>query len=74
MRLNKEQRAYAKEVGFEPDKVKRMFEMFRCHNIAQRTYSPDWDQAWVNWVDREILIMDEWYDRQRQQRWINQRL
>ncbi|WP_156898746.1 hypothetical protein [Bradyrhizobium erythrophlei] len=74
MRLNKEQRAYAKEAGFEPDKINRIFEMFRDHNISQRTYSPDWDQAWVNWVDREILIMDEWYDRQRQQRWINQRL
>ena len=72
MRLNREQIAYAREAGFEPDKIRTMFEIFRDHNIAQRTYSPDWDKAWLNWVDREIVIMNAWYDRQRQRRWISQ--
>jgi hypothetical protein len=62
-RLNNEQRQYALTSGFEPEKILRMFEMYRDHNIAQRTYSPDWGQSWMNWVDREVGIVNAWHKR-----------
>jgi hypothetical protein len=65
MRLTKETAAYPLAVGFDREKILWMFEMFRNHNIAQRTYSPDWNQAWMNWVDREVDIVNDWYDRAR---------
>jgi hypothetical protein len=51
----------------EPEKIERMFEMFRDFN--QRTYSVDWRECWFNWVDREASIVNEQCDRQRRQAW-----
>jgi hypothetical protein len=67
MRLNKAMRTFAIEAGFTPDQTNLMFEIFREHNIAQRTYSIDWTDAWFNWVEREVEIVNDHYERQR--RW-----
>ena len=54
-----EARAYALAANFEPEKVERMFEMFRDYNLARRTYALDSDAVWYNWVDREVGIVTE---------------
>jgi hypothetical protein len=36
-----------------------MLETFMWWNIAKRSYSLDWDAAWLNWVDREVDIANE---------------
>lgn len=65
MRLTKEMRAYALDTGFDPDKIQRMFEMFRDYNIAMGSYSLDWGDVWLNWVDREVDLVNERHDRAR---------
>jgi hypothetical protein len=51
----------------EPAKVDRMFESFGYYNVAMRSsYSLDWDAAWLNWVDREVDIVNEQHNRARQ--------
>jgi hypothetical protein len=59
MRLSKEARQYALDVGFEPAQVDYMFETFGLWNIAMRAYSLDWDEVWCKWVDREVDIANE---------------
>lgn len=65
MRLSKEAQAYALAIGFEPAQVDRMFESFGYYNVAMRSYSLDWDAAWLNWVDREVGFVNDRYDRER---------
>jgi hypothetical protein len=70
MRLSRGMKAYALERGFEPDHVgNHMFEVFKLWNLAKRSYSLDWEEVWFRWVDREVNIYNERYDRQRRQRW-----
>jgi hypothetical protein len=53
LKLTPEMKAYAREAGFEPDRIHRMFGMFRDWNLAKgTTYSSDWTMVWFNWVDR----------------------
>jgi hypothetical protein len=65
MRLSKEMRAFAVEAGFMPDKIQRMFEMYRDHSLATGSYSADWNAVWFNWVDREVDLVNRRYDRDR---------
>jgi hypothetical protein len=59
MRLTKELRQYALDAMFEPAKVDDMFESFGLWNIAKGSYSNDWNEVWINWVDREVDIANE---------------
>lgn len=68
MRLSKAARTYALESGFEPQKIESMFAIFRLFNVGKRSYSADWDEVWLNWVDREVDIYNENCDRQEKRR------
>jgi hypothetical protein len=63
--LSRRSKEYAKERGFEPAQIANMFEHFRNWNIAIRSYSADWREAWFNWVDREVTIDTEQYHKRR---------
>jgi hypothetical protein len=63
-RLTREMRIYAIERGYMGD-VENLFEMFSSWNLSMRTYSSDWDKAWRNWVDRQVVISAERRDRWR---------
>jgi hypothetical protein len=65
MRLSTEARQYAIDACFEPAEVDLMFETFGYYNIAKRAYSLDWDAVWRNWVDREVDIQNEAYNKAR---------
>ena len=73
MRLSKEMKAYALDACFKPDKIGRMFEMFRDFNLGKRSYSSDWSQVWFNWVDREVDLVNEQYDRERRRAYFERR-
>jgi hypothetical protein len=54
---------------FTPEQVELMFSTFRYWNIAKGTYSEDWDDVWMCWVDREVSIVTERYNRDRARAW-----
>ena len=66
MNFSKPMRKYAIDAAFEPAEIENMFEMFRCWNIADgTTWSCDWEEVWFNWVDREVTMENDRYDRAR---------
>jgi hypothetical protein len=71
MKLSKAMIAWAREAGFEPEKIGRMWQMFRDHKFAQRTYSADWEDFWYGWVNREVDIYNAWHERERA--WLERR-
>jgi hypothetical protein len=73
LRITKEMKAYALAACFKPDKIERMFEMFRNFNLGERSYSADWDQVWFNWVDREVDLANERYERERRRAYFERR-
>jgi hypothetical protein len=70
MRLDKDLRQYAAGAGFDVRKIYDMFEIFKLWHLAKRAYSSDWPTVWCNWVDREVDIVNERYDQQRRQAYI----
>ena len=73
MRLSRDLKAYAVAAGYEPEKIQRMFETFGYHNLAIGSYSRDWTAVWLNWVDREVDIMNERHDRDRRRAYYERR-
>jgi hypothetical protein len=67
-------KACAVERGFTPKQIELMFDIFREWNIAKGTWSDDWGQVWINWVDREVDLVQERYEREeRQAYWARRR-
>lgn len=65
MRLTKEMAAYAREAGFDLTHTYDLFDHFRQWNVAMRSYSTDWTETWLNWVDRQVTFEIEDHYRQR---------
>lgn len=70
MRLNRQMMAIAVERGFDLRATGNMWEHFRNWNVAMRSYSADWCQAWENWLDRQVTMDTEEHHRRRTRAWL----
>jgi hypothetical protein len=50
-----------------------MFEIYRVHTLAKGSYSADWNAVWFNWVDREVDLANERYERERRRAYFERR-
>jgi len=73
MPLSRKARAYALAACFTPAQVESMFATFRDWNIAKGTYSADWDDVWIRWVDREVDLVTARYNQDQTRAWFERR-
>jgi len=73
MRLTKQMKDYGVACAFRPAQIEDIFQMFRDWNIAAGTYSTDWGEVWINWVDRQVTLDTEDHHKWRARTFFDQR-